>query len=64
LLLLQDNKGDTPLHAAKKFGWDELAVFLVENGADSNLVNAMGIKGADMKIDEQMAALARQHMPK
>ena len=38
----QDDAGETALHRAAEFGWVECAAFLVESGADLNLVEAQG----------------------
>lgn len=42
IVTAQDNLGNTPLHVATTYGYDEIAQLLIEYGADTSLLNNAG----------------------
>ena len=46
-------RGLTPLHWAAKYGYDEMAELLVENGADAEAMNDSGATTVDLAIENE-----------
>lgn len=58
----QDNEGWTPLHATASCGFNSIARYLVENGADLAAINSDGDLCIDLAASDSMEDLLQKYL--